>query len=214
MILVDTSVWIDFFRNVESWEAARLDTALATYDDLAICGPIIMEIRQGVASDKAAREIERLFSPLVYLPTPRKTYCRAADIYRSARRKGKTIRNAMDCLIAACCDRFGSLAPRQRFPHHRRHLESRPGCAPVTSGGSLHHREEFSTARSKCSLLIWAGQFWYWQKLRTWTADREDGQANQCGRSFLVRIFAAVGLVVGVSLVWLPPLSQIFRAAW
>jgi hypothetical protein len=102
MILVDTSVWIDFFRNVESWEAARLDTALATYDDLAICGPIIMEIRQGVASDKAAREIERLFSPLVYLPTPRKTYCRAADIYRSARRKGKTIRNAMDCLIAAC----------------------------------------------------------------------------------------------------------------
>jgi predicted nucleic acid-binding protein len=102
MILVDTSVWIDFFRNVESWEAARLGTALATCEDLAICGPIIMELRLGIASDKAVKEIERLLSPLVYLSTPRKTYCRAADIYRTARSKGKTIRNAMDCLIAAC----------------------------------------------------------------------------------------------------------------
>ena len=115
MILVDTSAWIDFFRDVRSWEAARLGTALATHEDLAICGPIIMEIRQGVASDKAAKEIERLFSPLVYLPTLRKTYYRAADIYRTARSKGKTIRNAMDCLIAAC-----AIENRARLLHRDR----------------------------------------------------------------------------------------------
>jgi len=102
MILVDTSVWIDFFRNVESWEATRLGAALAAYEDLAICGPVIMEIRQGIASDKAAQKIQRVLSPLLYLPTLRGTYYRAADIYRTARSKGKTIRNAIDCLIAAC----------------------------------------------------------------------------------------------------------------
>ena len=101
MILVDTSVWIDFFRDVDSWQAARLETAIGN-DDVAICGPILMEIRQGIASDKEVREVERLLSPLVYLPTLRKTYCRAADIYRAARAKGKTIRNTIDCVIAAC----------------------------------------------------------------------------------------------------------------
>lgn len=101
MILVDTSVWIDFFRDVDSWQAARLETAIGN-DDVAICGPILMEIRQGIASDKEVREVERLLSPLVYLPTLRKTYCRAADIYREARAKGKTIRNTIDCVIAAC----------------------------------------------------------------------------------------------------------------
>jgi predicted nucleic acid-binding protein len=102
MILVDTSVWIDFFRDVHSWETARLDAAIEAHEDIGICGPILMEIRQGVSSDKAVKELERLLSPLLYLPTLRKTYCRAADIYRAARGRGKTIRNTMDCLIAAC----------------------------------------------------------------------------------------------------------------
>jgi predicted nucleic acid-binding protein len=102
MILVDTSVWIEFFRDSGSWETAWLDSALRRYENLAICGPVLMEIRQGIASRKVAKEIERLLSPLVYLPTVRRTYCRAADIYRAARSKGKTIRNAIDCLIAAC----------------------------------------------------------------------------------------------------------------
>jgi predicted nucleic acid-binding protein len=39
---------------------------------------------------------------LIYLATLRKTYCHAADIYRAARKKGKTIRKTIDCLIAAC----------------------------------------------------------------------------------------------------------------
>jgi len=86
LILVDTSVWIDFFRG----------------EDIAICGPVLMEIRQGATSDRMLREIERLFAPLLYLPAQRRTYCLASDLYRAARAKGKTIRNAMDCLIAAC----------------------------------------------------------------------------------------------------------------
>jgi predicted nucleic acid-binding protein len=102
MILVDTSVWIDFFRGVKSWETERLAGALEANEDIAICGPVLMEIRQGIASDKAVRDIERQLSPLIYLATLRKTYCHAADIYRAARAKGKTIRKTIDCLIAAC----------------------------------------------------------------------------------------------------------------
>jgi predicted nucleic acid-binding protein len=102
MILVDTSVWIDFFRGIKSWETARLVGALDTNEDLAICGPVLMEIRQGIASDKGVKDIQRRLSPLIYLATLRKTYCHAADIYRAARAKGKTIRNTIDCLIAAC----------------------------------------------------------------------------------------------------------------
>jgi predicted nucleic acid-binding protein len=102
MILVDTSVWIEFFRNANSWEAARLENALTTDEDVAICGPILMELRQGIASAKAVREVERRLAPLVYLPTQRATYCHAADLYRKARAKGQTVRNSVDCLIAAC----------------------------------------------------------------------------------------------------------------
>jgi predicted nucleic acid-binding protein len=102
MILVDTSVWIDFFRGVDSWETERLSGALEMNEDIAICGPVLMEIRQGIASDKGVKDIERQLSPLIYLPTLRKTYCRAADIYRAARAKGKTVRKPIDCLIAAC----------------------------------------------------------------------------------------------------------------
>jgi len=102
MILVDTSVWIDFFRNTCSWEAQRLADAIESDDSIAVCGPILMEIRQGIAADGEIRRVDRFLSPLVYLPTFRKTYGRAADIYRAARAKGKTIRNSIDCLIAAC----------------------------------------------------------------------------------------------------------------
>jgi predicted nucleic acid-binding protein len=102
MILVDTSVWIDFFRNTDSWEAARLAAAIEMQEDVGICGPILMEIRQGIASDRTVKQVEQLLSPLVYMPTLRRTYCRAADIYRAARARGKTIRNTIDCLIAAC----------------------------------------------------------------------------------------------------------------
>ena len=79
-----------------------------------------MEIRQGIASDKGVKDIERRLSPLIYLATLRKTYCHAADIYRAARAKGKTIRKTIDCLIAACAieHRAGLLQRRSRFRDH------------------------------------------------------------------------------------------------
>jgi predicted nucleic acid-binding protein len=102
MILVDTSVWIDFFRDSPVWEVERLAAAIEGTEDLCICGPVLMEIRQGIVSDKVRKTMERVLFPLVYLPTSRNTYCRAADLFLAARKTGKAIRSSMDCLIAAC----------------------------------------------------------------------------------------------------------------
>ena len=102
MVLVDTSVWIDFFRGLDSPEAEWLTTALARDESLCTCGPILAEILQGAASHAESRKLKRHFSPFVYLPTQRETYYLAADVYRAARAKGKIIRNTVDCLIAAC----------------------------------------------------------------------------------------------------------------
>ncbi len=102
MILVDTSVWIDFFRDVESCETTWLINVITDNDNLCICGPILAEILQGIVSGRECKKVKRFFSPFIYLPTLRNTYYLAADIYRAARANGKTVRNTIDCIIAAC----------------------------------------------------------------------------------------------------------------
>jgi len=102
MVLVDTSVWIDFFRGVDSLQADRLAILLETEQDLCICGLVLTEILQGVRSDTQFKKVERYLNELIYLPTTRAAYLTAAKLFRSARAKGVTIRNSLDCVIAAC----------------------------------------------------------------------------------------------------------------
>ncbi len=107
MILVDTSVWIDHFRGETSPEAHRLARAPEDNEDICICGLIWTEILQGIRSDRQYRQVRRSLGSLVYLPLDRSGYTLAADIYRRARREGKTIRNTADCVIAACAITHG-----------------------------------------------------------------------------------------------------------
>ena len=102
MILVDTSVWIDHLRDEASPEARRLARALEDNEDLCICGLIWTEILQGIRSDRQYRQVKRSLGALIYLPLDRAGHTRAADLYRRARRHGRTIRNTADCIIAAC----------------------------------------------------------------------------------------------------------------
>ena len=102
MILVDTSVWIDHFRGVDSRESDRLRRLLEEEEDICICGLILTEILQGIRSDTQYRKVEKLLSHLVYLPTTRDAYVTAAKLYRTARRSGVTIRRSLDCIIAGC----------------------------------------------------------------------------------------------------------------
>jgi predicted nucleic acid-binding protein len=101
VILVDTSVWIDFFAGRDLPHVAMLEKFIIGNEDLALCGIILTEMLQGIADDATHRRIRRYLSPLIMLPMPETVFVRAADIYRKLRKTGITIRKSNDCIIAA-----------------------------------------------------------------------------------------------------------------
>lgn len=101
MVMVDSTVWVDFLRGQE-FPQTRIIVSLLEDDDICICGPVLTEVLQGIMDAERYQKINSLFSSLVYLPIERGDYLLAATIYRAARVDGKTIRRTMDCVIAAC----------------------------------------------------------------------------------------------------------------
>ena len=107
MTLVDTSVWVDFFRGTPSAEALWLRNALSENVRLCLCGPILTEVLQGGRSGREHRRVRRLLDALLFLGISRETYLAAADLYRRARAGGDTIRATIDCIIGACAIAHG-----------------------------------------------------------------------------------------------------------
>lgn len=105
MLLVDTSVWIEVFRQPNRF---RLET-VANLDEVVTCLPVIQEVLQGFRDEAAFRIArEAMFAfPVVESPLRREVIEEAVDLYRSARRVGRTVRSSVDCLIAACAIRHG-----------------------------------------------------------------------------------------------------------
>jgi predicted nucleic acid-binding protein len=101
VILVDTSVWIDFFAGRDLQHVSRLEQLILDNEDLALNGIILTEILQGISDDTTHRRVRRDLSPLIRLPLPETVFFLAADIYRKLRKKGITIRKTNDCIIAA-----------------------------------------------------------------------------------------------------------------
>lgn len=103
MVLIDTSVWIDFFAGRDLPHIERLEDLIDRGEDFCACGVILAEVLQGIREDREHRKTKAYLEDLIYLDLPRKAYLRAADIYRSLRASGVTIRNTVACLIAAAC---------------------------------------------------------------------------------------------------------------
>ncbi len=101
MVLVDTSIWIDFFKNKESAEVNLLQRAIADREDIAICGLILTEVLQGIKTNKEYDLVLESFESLSFLEMDKEVYILAANIYRELRKNGITIRKSIDCLIAA-----------------------------------------------------------------------------------------------------------------
>lgn len=101
MILVDTTVWIDFFKGADEPHVAILEDRIHGRDDLCICGLILTELLQGVRNDRQYREVKRDMDNLIYLPMQRDVFINAAAIYRSLRKRGITLRKPIDCMIAS-----------------------------------------------------------------------------------------------------------------
>ncbi len=102
-MLFDTSIWIDYLKNVRSHETGLLDIELIKYKNIEaeICPPIYQEILQGIRTDAEHESIKDLLVTVNFLNL--NSYFAAeggAKIYRDLRKKGITIRKPNDCIIA------------------------------------------------------------------------------------------------------------------
>ncbi len=102
MYLVDTSVWLDFFRNRSTQAVKKFQEILDKNIPFGISGLIYQEVLQGADSPKDFSQLQTyLGTQKFYHPAdPIRSYEKAADLYFRCRRQGITIRGTIDCLIA------------------------------------------------------------------------------------------------------------------
>ena len=102
MYLVDTSVWLDFFRGRRRQGVSRFEQILDQAVPFGITGVIFQEVLQGAESEEDFSRLasylgtQRFYHPL----DPVESYRRAAGLYFRCRRRGITIRSTVDCFIA------------------------------------------------------------------------------------------------------------------
>jgi predicted nucleic acid-binding protein len=101
MVLVDTTVWIDFFVAKSTSQVAELERLLNEREDICTCGIILTEVLQGIREDEDYQRTLSSFHTFLFLPMNRQTFVRAAELYRSLWRKGVTVRKPVDCMIAS-----------------------------------------------------------------------------------------------------------------
>ena len=106
MIVVDTSVWVDFFRDQSTPKVEKFVALVEDDAGIAITDVILTEILRGLRSERDVRRVERRLEFFEVLRlNDLDDFRRAATLYRGARRKGVTIRRTLDCLIASVCIR-------------------------------------------------------------------------------------------------------------
>lgn len=103
MVIVDTTVWIDYLQGVRNpetdWLEGELDRQRLGLTDVILC-----EVLQGVRDDVVAKEVERKLLELDVFVTGGVDLAReAARNYRALRSRGRTVRKTIDCVIATFC---------------------------------------------------------------------------------------------------------------
>jgi len=103
MILVDTSVWIDYFNGTQSWQVEFFDSILS--EESVLVGDIILaEILQGFDSDSDYKKAKEALAPLECIDLGgKKLAIKTASNFRFLRSKGVTIRKTVDMLIGTWC---------------------------------------------------------------------------------------------------------------
>ena len=128
MVLVDTSVWVEFFRR-----PSRIDLpTVVDFDDVVTCLPVLQEVLQGFR-DEAAFALARdsMFAlPMIEAPLSQEVFEEAVQLYRRARAAGVTVRSSVDCLIAAC-----ALRHRLTVLHRDRDFGLLARVSPLTVRG-------------------------------------------------------------------------------
>lgn len=124
MIVVDSSVWVDYFNGRATPETDRLDALLGS-EPLALGDLILLEVLQGFRREADAQRARELLTRLDVLPMlDAERAITAADRYRSLRRRGVTVRKTADVVIASYCITEGHrlLASDRDFDPFSEHL--------------------------------------------------------------------------------------------
>lgn len=108
MIIVDSSVWIDYFNGIGSPETNKLD-ALLGIEPLAIGDLILTEVLQGFRQDADHQSAQKLLTSLtVYGMLGAALAIKSADNFRALRKQGITVRKTADVIIATFCIESGN----------------------------------------------------------------------------------------------------------
>lgn len=104
MVLVDTTVWLDFLRNRGTKPVARLKRLLQA-GEAAIAPVILQELLQGASSPESFEKLRTHFTalPAIRPKSDTATHVAAAALYARCRWQGITPRSPHDCLIAQLC---------------------------------------------------------------------------------------------------------------
>jgi predicted nucleic acid-binding protein len=107
VILVDTSVWVDYFNGFASPPAEQLDRLLG--EEFILLGDLVLtEILQGFSSEgAAAAALEKLRAFTFVSMVGWEIAVKAAENYRVLRRKGVTVRKTVDLWIGTFCIEYG-----------------------------------------------------------------------------------------------------------
>ena len=103
MIVVDTAVWALYFNGAENAHARRLDRALVDEEDLGVLPIVVTEVLQGFRTARGFSQARDLLLGLPLLIPSIETHVAAAALFRRLRKRGITIRGAVDCIIAQTC---------------------------------------------------------------------------------------------------------------
>jgi len=115
VVIVDTTVWVDYFCGNHNPETDWLDLELGRVR-LGLTDLILCEVLQGVRENLAFRKVQReLLKCELFDSGGRDLAIAAARNFRLLRQRGRTVRKTIDCLIATFCIRNGhSLLHRDR----------------------------------------------------------------------------------------------------
>ena len=107
MILVDSSVWIDYFRGTATPQVEKLDSLLGS-EPIATGDLILTEVLQGFVSDRDFNQARKLMTSLVIVDLVGQDIAiQAARNFRALRSLGVTVRKTIDTLIATRCIESG-----------------------------------------------------------------------------------------------------------
>jgi len=130
MILVDSSVWIDYFNGVDNEETDKLDATLGL-EEVAIGDLILTEVLQGFKVDKEFRIAKEVLTSLTIFELLGSALAiKSANNFRKLRKKGITIRKTADVLIATYCieNKIPLLFTDKDFLPFVKHLRLRSAC--------------------------------------------------------------------------------------